>query len=271
MKKLIKIGIALVTLLIIALVVVYFMLGSIIKSGVESAGPELTKGEVKLESANLSIFGSGGIKGLEIGNPSNVESKFASPFAFKIGSVDVKVQIGSVTSDKIIIDSILIDGAELCWDGMKGANHQKIMDNIEEYIGSSEAPKEGEEESKEEDGKKVVIKLLKITNTKIHVYILGQKLPSLTLPEIIKENIGEEEGGATMADTVKVVYESLFDGVKDLVKSSGNILNSAKEKLGETLKDATKSGKSVIDDATKAGKGAVDSVKEGLKSLNPFK
>jgi len=268
MKKLIKIGAILFALIIIAIVVVYFMLGSIIKGGVETAGPDLTKGDIKLESASLSIFGSGGIKNLEIGNPTNVDSKFASPFAFKVGSVDIKVQIGTVTSDKIIIDSILIDGAELCWDGMSGDNHKKIMANIEEYIGKDEAPKE---EEKKEDGKKVIIKLLKLTNTKVHVYLMGRKLPSLPLPEITKENIGEEEGGASMADTVKEVYSSIFSGVSDLIKTSANVLNDAKKKIGGFLDDATESGKGVIDGAKKAGEGAIEGVKDGLNKLNPFK
>ncbi|NQZ57920.1 MAG: hypothetical protein HRT88_10715, partial [Lentisphaeraceae bacterium] len=140
MKKLVKIAIALVALLVVALVVVYFMLGGIIKTGVETVGPELTQGEVKLEEVNLSITGSGGMKGLDIGNPKNAD--FKSPFAFKVGSLNVKVQIGSITSDKIIVDEILIDGAELCWDGMTGKNHQKILENIDAFIGGGEEPKE---------------------------------------------------------------------------------------------------------------------------------
>ena len=107
-KKLIKIVGILLALIVIALVVVYMMLGSIIKKGVETVGPELTKGDVKLEGASLSIFGTGGVKGLEIGNPKNGD--FGSPFAFKLGSTDVKVKIGSLTSDTIIVESIVVDG-----------------------------------------------------------------------------------------------------------------------------------------------------------------
>ena len=47
---------------------------------------------VNLESASLSILGTGGVKGMEIGNPENGD--FSSPFAFKLGEAFVSVNVG---------------------------------------------------------------------------------------------------------------------------------------------------------------------------------
>lgn len=253
-KKLIKIVGVLFALLVIAMLVVYFMLGGIIKTGVETVGPELTKGDMTLEGASLSVFGTGGIKGLEIGNPKNGD--FSSPFAFKLGSADVSVQIGSLMSDKIIVNSIEIDGAEVCFEGLTGSNHQKILENIEAFTGAGEE-KPGEEPKPEGEGKKIVIKLFKMTNTKIHLHVLGQTVP-LPLPDFEKTGIGEESDGATLKETVSAIYESLYSSITDLVKSSGDAIKNA---TGKAL-DAISDGAGALKDS--AG-DAVDSVKEGAK------
>jgi len=256
-KKLIKILGIIFALLIILLVVVYFMLGSIIKTGVETVGPDLTKGDVKMGGASLSIFGSGGVNGLEIGNPKNGD--FSSPFAFKLGSADVKVQIGSVMSNKIIVESIKIDGAEVCFEGLTGSNHQKIMENIEAYTGGGEEkPDEKPEEKKEGEGKKVVIKLFKMTNTTIHLHVLGKTIP-LNLPDFEKTVIGEDsDDGASIKETVAAVYESLYSGITDLVKSSGDAIKNATGKAMEAISGSAESLKEGAGDA-------VDKVKEGTK------
>ena len=254
-KKLIKIVGILLALIVIALVVVYMMLGSIIKKGVETVGPELTKGDVKLEGASLSIFGTGGVKGLEIGNPKNGD--FGSPFAFKLGSTDVKVKIGSLTSDTIIVESIVVDGAEVCFEGLTGTNHQKILENIEEFTGPAAEKKEGEEPAKEGEGKKVIIELFKMTNTRIHLHVLGQTVP-ISMPDFQKTNIGKDEGGASLKDTVVVLYESLYSSLTDIVGQSGDLI---KDVTGKTM-DAISVGASDAVDKVKEGtKGAVDKLK----------
>lgn len=253
-KKLIKIVGGLVALLIIALVVIYLMLGSIIKTGVETVGPKLTKGDMTLEGASLSVFGSGGIKGLEIGNPKNAE--FNSPFAFKLGSADVSVQIGSVMSDTIVVNSIIVDGAEVCFEGLTGTNHQKILENIEEFTGPVEK-KEGEEPAKEGEGKKIIINLFKMTNTKIHLHVLGQTVP-INMPDFEKTDIGKGEGGASLKDTVTVLYESLYSSLTNIVKQSGDII---KDVTGKTMDAISDSAGKLKDSAS----DAVDSVKEGTK------
>jgi hypothetical protein len=254
-KKLIKIVSVLFGILLIALVVVYFMLGSIIKKGVETVGPDLTQGEVKLESASLSILGSGGLKGLLIGNPKNGD--FGSPFAFKLGSSDVKVQIGSLMSDKIVVESIIVDGAEVCFDGVQGANHQQLLENIKAYTGGDENAPVAEEKEPEGEGKKVVIKLFKMTNTKILLHVAGFTVP-VSLPDFEKRGIGEEEEGASLKDTVTAIYESLYDSIFNIVKGSGDKI---KEITGKTL-DSLKSGVTGAVDSVKGStKGAVDKLK----------
>src|SRR5436190_18164188 len=65
MKKIILIVTAIAAVCLIALVVILILsLGSIIKKGVETVGPQITRTEMKLDGANVSVFsGSGALKG----------------------------------------------------------------------------------------------------------------------------------------------------------------------------------------------------------------
>src|SRR3954466_3164787 len=119
MKTLLKIVVGLVVLLILALVAGYFFLGTIVKSGVEKVGPRVTKTDVKLKGATLSVFsGSGELKGFVVGNPEG----YKSPSAIQVGSMAVSVQPGSVMSDKIVVHSIKMVAPEITFEGTLGGN-----------------------------------------------------------------------------------------------------------------------------------------------------
>ena len=61
MKKIIiRVLIALVVLIVLALLAVHFFLDGAIKRGVEKVGPKLTKTEVKLNTVSLSVFSGAG-------------------------------------------------------------------------------------------------------------------------------------------------------------------------------------------------------------------
>src|SRR3989441_9729678 len=110
MKKLIIRGIVvLLVLLVLAVGVSIYFLGSIVKKGVETVGPRITRTEMKLDSATLSLLsGSGKLKGLFIGNPEG----FKTESAIKAGSVSVSVVPGSVFSDKIHVTRVEVRAPE---------------------------------------------------------------------------------------------------------------------------------------------------------------
>ena len=56
--------------LLVAVVVVGLSLGSIVKKGVETVGPQITETTITLDAVNLSLLtGSAGVKNLVVGNP----------------------------------------------------------------------------------------------------------------------------------------------------------------------------------------------------------
>src|SRR5438128_11352054 len=96
-KLILRVIVVLFVLLVVAVGASIYFLGSIVKKGVETVGPQITGTEIKLDSATLSLLsGSGKLKGLLVGNPVG----FKTESAIKVGSVSVGVVAGSVVSGK---------------------------------------------------------------------------------------------------------------------------------------------------------------------------
>ena len=102
MKKwVLRIVVVCVVLVIVALAMVFFNLNSIVKKGVETVGPQLTKVEVRLNSATLSpMNGNGELNQLFVGNPEGYKTESA----IKVGNIKVAVKLRSVLSDTIVVD-----------------------------------------------------------------------------------------------------------------------------------------------------------------------
>src|SRR5262245_10901060 len=129
MKKiLLRTLIVLVVLVIVAVVVIGLTLDSAIKKGVETFGPQLTQVSIKLDSVKVSIFsGSGGVKGLVVGNPEG----YKTAHAINVGSADLGLSPGSLLSDKIVIKRVHVESPEITFEGsLSGNNLSKILDNV---------------------------------------------------------------------------------------------------------------------------------------------
>ena len=81
-----------------------------------------------LGSADISPFsGSGKLSKLFVGNPQG----YSTPFAMKMDSIKVGVQLGSVTKDIIVVNEINIQSPEITFDGgLSGNNLSKLQENL---------------------------------------------------------------------------------------------------------------------------------------------
>src|ERR1043166_4876112 len=143
MKKLIgRIVGGVVALLVIVLVVIFFSLNSIVKKGVETIGPRLTKVDVRLGSAQLSpLSGNGRLTALFVGNPEG----YKTPSAIKVDDIKMGLQVGSVLSDTLVVNELNVQKPEITFDGtLTGNNLGKILANIEASAGSDKAASKSE-------------------------------------------------------------------------------------------------------------------------------
>lgn len=262
MKKIIiRIVIVVVVLAIVGIVAIGLSLNGAIKKGVETFGPQVAKVPVTLEGVNLSLLsGSGGIKGLVIGNPEG----YKTPNAISLGLASVSVSPGSVLSDKIVVKSIRIEAPQVTFEfGPGGNNLQRIQENLEAYAGSSVAdtnkPAEQSPAADTKPGKKLQVDEVVITGGKVTLGIAaaGGKLIEAPLPEIRFEKLGQGPEGITGAELGKIILSKLTE---EAIKTYGDKLAQAgAEALNNLTQNATNAvNKATSDVLNKATKGLGD-------------
>jgi uncharacterized protein involved in outer membrane biogenesis len=214
MKKIIiGIVVTLVVLVVVALAVVFFSLNSIVKKGVETVGPQMTKVEVRLGSADISPFsGSGSLNQLFVGNPDG----YKTPFAIQMGSIKVGVKIGSVFSDTVVVDEINIQDPEITLEGtLDGNNLNTILNNLR---GSGPAPEKQPAApaaaASEKPSKKFIVKDIVLSGAKVHVNVSGfgkSVAQTVTIPDLHLQNVGNADGGATPAQLAMQILQPVLN------------------------------------------------------------
>ena len=263
MKALKIIGI-LIIVLIIALFAIILNLGKIVKTGINTVVPQVTKCEAHVDDVNFNVFGGKfEIKNLVIKNPEG----YKTDHAFALGHIFVNVKMGSLMSDVIEIDQVLIDAPEITYEvGLGNSNLNTILENVNSSLPSSDEEKKEEKEEKKEGGKKVVVNLVKVTNGKIGVSakIAGGMEAPIVLPDIEIKDLGKKEGGISMVQAAAITLKTTLLSIFDVLKSSGKLLLDGAKAIGEGIVDGVKS---LGDGAKDSIKSLGDSAKEGVKSL----
>jgi uncharacterized protein involved in outer membrane biogenesis len=252
MKKIIiRIGIVIVALVVVALLVVFFSLDSIVKKGVETVGPSVTKVDVKLGAAEISPFsGSGRLVKLFVGNPEG----YKTPSAMEVGDIKVGVKLGSLTSDTIVVNEVSVKDAVITLDGsLSGNNLTKILDNVNGNSSSTPKPKgEPAQAGTSKSSKKFIVKDFLIEGAKVNVSItvpvLGAQSTTLPIPTIHLQNIGEAEGGVTAEQLVQAVMKPL---ISSTITATGEWVSHLAGKAGDLGKTLGKDGANTLNNATK--------------------
>jgi len=254
-----KILIGLAVIVVIAIgggLYLYSNLGGIIKSAVETYGSEATKADVTLNSVDLdATSGKAALNKLSVGNPSG----FKTPSAFELGSIAVQIDTSTLSSDTIVINSVLIDGPKITYElANGGSNVDAIKANVDEYAkkfgggGSSESSSGGSET-------KIIIEKLTITGGEVNVsasFLNGQKLGS-KLPTLTLTDIGKDDGGASPATVIKQVIDKMTAGVGSAVSGLNldDLAKGAGDKAKKLLEGAGEGATGTLDDAGKKLKG----------------
>jgi hypothetical protein len=248
MKKLIvRAVLGLVALLVLALIVVFFSLNSLVKQGVETVGPQLTKVDVRLGSVSLSPFsGSGRLSGLFVGNPEG----FKTESAIQVGAMKVTVELGSLLGDTVVVNEIHIHAPAITFEGgLTGNNLSKIMSNLEAASGGDKgaAPESTSQ-------RKFLVKDLVIRDGQILVSLtgLGGKLATVPLPDIHLTNIGTGGSGVSAAELTKQVMKELL----------ASVTKAAAGAVTDLSKGVTDLGKEGAGQLEKAAKGVTDLFKK---------
>lgn len=235
--------------LIIATVAFFFIsqnLDAIVAGGIETIGSKATGAPVTVETVNFSLAGgTADIAGLVVGSPEG----YKADTTFRLESVHVTLEPGSVFSDTVHIREILIVGPDVTCE-MKTPTKNNLIaikNNVMEFAGPAK-----EKEAADKPKKQVRIDRLEITEGKIGIAasFLGGRGVKSPMPPIKIQDIGGGDGadvGETLilvmrqvSSVVTTVAQSAIKGIADGVKNIQDIKKAADAVggAGESLKGA---------------------------------
>ncbi len=216
LKKIIGFAVlAVVAVIAAAFIYLSMNYSSIVKAGVESHGPKFTKTEIALGGVDVSPFaGEISIDEFLVGNPKG----FKTSHAFKVRTVKVVVDLGSLTGETIHIKEIVIDAPDIIYElGSGGSNLQTIQKNVAQASGGG-GGKGKAAKSDGGEGPKVVIDNLYIRNVKVALSagMLGGKLVPVPVPDIHLKDIGKDSKdgkGASLGEAAAKVMDEITGSV----------------------------------------------------------
>jgi len=235
-KIILGIGIGLIVVIVAAVIIVGFFLGTIVKVGMETVGPKVTQTSLTVSSVYVGMLsGSASINNLVLGNPEAYLGKV--PDAISVGKTAVSVAPFSVLSDKIVIKSVEVISPEITFEGNPfGANNLKtIMNNVNAFSGGAGSDTNAPAQTgANKPAKKLEVDDFLISGAKVHFN--GATLP---LPDIHFSDLGTGPEGITAADlTKKVLGEISASTIKEVassVRDAGKAGGSEAGKLGKSL------------------------------------
>jgi len=267
MKKWILIGAgAIVVLIAVILVLGISNLGSIITKAVNTYGPDITKTELRLRGADISIFSAEvDLRDFYLGNPKG----FDSPKALSVGSIQMNVDESSLTKNTIIVDTIQVLAPEIVYEKIGNTdNFKAILNNVKKSAKMTDKP-EGEKPEKQGDGKKLLIRSLIVQDGMVNLSVaaLGEEESvCAALPDIHMTDLGKEKGGASPEEIFEEVLALLYEQIASSAVT--DILNKELDEYGlslETLEeDVEKELEALKEEKEEELK---DVVKDKLKNL----
>ncbi|HXI68851.1 MAG TPA: hypothetical protein VNN22_00690 [Verrucomicrobiae bacterium] len=233
-KILLPVGIAVLILVVVGLILSAVFLDDIVKKGVETVGPLITKVPVTLNEVHIGLVtGSAKAKGLVVGNPAG----YKTPSAISVGLAEVGVFPFSVLSDKIIIRSVHVISPEISFEGnpLGKNNLGDIMENVNAMAKSGGPPSANKTKTEAKPAKRIQVDDFLISGAKVHVALtgMGGREMTLTLPDIHLTNLGTSGDGLTPTDLTRTVMSAITAATVKAVASAATDLGKGVENLGK--------------------------------------
>ncbi|MFK7790842.1 MAG: hypothetical protein AB8C95_15280 [Phycisphaeraceae bacterium] len=175
MKWLLRIGLVVVLLVVVAAVAGFILIDNIATAAVQKGAAFATETDVTVEKVDVQVFGSTAqIINLDIANPDGDFAELIKTFPEEyqdvfnsfliLGNGTAQITVGKVMSDKIEIDKVELSDIQISLIGKDGVkNYEVILESLKRFQGDT-PPKETEGQ------KQVVIKELIIRNITVYYY-----------------------------------------------------------------------------------------------------
>ena len=232
-----KILISVVFLLLLVGGGLFFYLDSIVKSGIEVVGSSLLGTAVTVDSVLVSpISGQGTISGLRVENPEG----FDSQYAFELDSVSVNIDVNSLFSDVVEVESVTIMQPIITYETkITTDNIRTLLANLPES-----EPAAGSADEAVEPAQKLVIREFHMVGSQLNFVTAIASAP-VTLADIEIRNIGAEGGSASTANAIRVVMQEL---VQTILSSDLPSLDLLRESVEGRVRDGAQRVEEAVED-----------------------
>ncbi len=221
----------LVAVVVVVLLVALASVDSIVKAAIERVGSDVTKTTVSVDGVSISLrSGEGVVSGLTIGHPEGFEER-----VMRIGEARIVLDIGSLTSDTIIIKEITVTAPQVTVEVNRGGtNVSRLQDTLSQGSAGDGAASTGDDHP--ENKKKLIIERIAIADGRVDLKAaelergVGADLPSITL-----NDIGKDGGGAKPAEVAKVILAAVSAAASQAAIRSG-VLQKLEGEVGDKAK-----------------------------------
>ena len=252
MKKLL---IGLVVLVVVIGGVVFYAFDSILKGGIETAGSSVLQTDVTVGSVGVSpLSGSGGIQQLRIANPEG----FNEPYAIELGGLDVAIETGSVFSDVIVIDRIIIEQPVITYETRISTDNIRALLN---NIGGGSDTQQSDDAAG--SGKQVVIRDFQMLGPQVRVAsAIGSA--DATIPDLRLQNIGEESAAVTVAEAGRQIFEALS---AQLLNANLPSVEQLRERVDQEVQELRDQAEQEVEELEQQLEEEVENLEDRVRSL----
>ncbi|MCG8414363.1 MAG: hypothetical protein MI746_09105 [Pseudomonadales bacterium] len=218
--------------------VAYFYLDSLVTSGIQVVGSQVLGTQVTVDSASISpLTGSGSINGLRIENPEG----FNSQYAFELEEVSVSLNVGSVFSDVVEVDSVVIRDPEITYERrLTSDNIGALIDNLP---GSGSEAAEQSEAT--ESSSQLIIREFLMESPQLNLVAASIEAP-IPLPDISLSNIGEEND-ASVAQAMRQILGAISTSI---LNSDPPVLDMLRENVENRIQEGVEEVEDAVEDIT---------------------
>lgn len=225
-----KLFFGLLILVLLVGVVGYTQMNSLVKTGVETAGPEALSVPVTVGSVSISpLSGRLQVKDFAVGQPDG----FGEGSMVQLGALDLKVDTNTILDDHIIVDEIIID--KPMFDARvigSQSNFQALQEKLMAGAGPSEI-----------DGQPITltIRRLAVRNPQISVQKEGGLLQvdeDVNLADFTLTDLGTDEQGLAPREIARHIMDTLQPQITRALVAAG---------AGDTLKGIAKNARGELE------------------------
>lgn len=220
MKPVFQVLVAVIAIIALGALILSFSMDRIIKSNIEQTTSDMLDTSVEVNDASISILdGTGSIDGITIHNPEG----FSDNPAVKLQQISIKMDLATILSDTVIIDSIEIKQPEVYFE-QKGAgiNLEKLSESL------NEAPS---------TDINLIVDYLLVEEGLIKLTTETDEVQSTetTFDRFELTGIGREENN-TIEQTVRQILRPVLERAAQEAVEQG-LLDAAKEKLKDVFEN----------------------------------